>query len=157
MKSAIVYYSYSGNTHKAAQCLSGALKSRGEEVVPVRIRPLKEDNNLVLQFLNTVMGKKPELYRTLLDLSGFDRVIIGCPVWAFTPTPPVNTYLDKCTSLGGKKAVAFVTYSVGLGSKQTLSAMKKRLRSKGATEVKTISFKQGQDASLSRDEFLKIL
>ena len=157
MRSIVVYYSYSGNTHKVAQGLVGALKSRGEEVTPVRIRPLKEDRNLVIQILNTILGKKPELYRTLLDLSGFDRIIVGCPVWAFTPTPAINTYLDKCASLGGKKAVAFVTHKIGLGSKQTLSAMKKRLELKGAKSVKTISFQQNHPAEKYKNEFLKLL
>lgn len=157
MKSVIVYYSYSGNTHRAAQALSEALREKGDEVRPVRIRPLKEDKNFLTQCVSSFFRKKPELYKTLLDLGDFDRVIIGSPVWAFKPAPPVNTYLSNIGSLEGKEAISFVTYGSGTGKDKALKALKSALEKKGAKSVKTISFQQDQPAQDCKNEFLKLL
>ena len=152
MKTAIVYYSFSGNTHRVAQIMTDVLKNKGHEVTPVRIRPLKEEASFLKQCRDAFLGKKPELYRTLLDLSGFDRVIFGSPVWAFKPVPAINTYLDKCSGLEGKETFCFVTYGSGAGKKKTLEIMKKRLAAKGARLGGEVSFQQGESDEKCKDK-----
>ncbi len=105
MKSAVIYYSYSGNTHRVAQLIIDLLKNKGEEAIPIRIRPLKEEASFIVQCIEAFLGKKPKLYRTLLDLKDFDRVIMGSPAWAFKPAPAINSYLNECSSLDGKTAI----------------------------------------------------
>ena len=146
MKSAVVYYSFSGNTHRVAQDIIDILKQKGEEVTPVRIRPLKEETLFLKQCSEAFLAKKPELYNTLLDLRVFDRLIIGSPVWALKPAPAINTYLDKCSSLSGKEALCFVTYGSGLGKDRALEVMKKRLEAKGAKVKNTVSVQQAESA-----------
>lgn len=156
MRSAIIYYSYSGNTHRVAEAIMNILKSKDEEIIPVRIRPLKEEANFFMQCVEAFFSRKPELYRTLLDLKGFDRVIIGSPVW-FKPAPAINTFLDKCGSLEGKEAVCFVTHGVGIGKNMTLKIIRKGLEAKGARNVKTISFREAESAAETREKLLKLL
>jgi flavodoxin len=157
MKSAVVYYSYSGNTHRIAQMICDILREKGQEVVPVRIRPLKEETSFFIQCRDAVLGKKPEIYRTLLDLTGFDRVILGSPVWAFKPVPAINAYLASCSTLDGTSAVCFVTYGSGTGKEKALSVMEKGLRGKGANVVAKISFQQDESPDASREKLSKVL
>lgn len=157
MKTAIVYYSYSGNTHRLAQLILGILKERGEEAVPIRVRPLKEETSFFIQCKEAFFGKKPELYKTLLGLKDFDRIILGSPVWAFKPAPAVNTYLDKCSSLNGKEAIPFITYGSGTGKDKALLIMKKSLEAKGARVLKTMSFQQGESAASCREKLKEVL
>lgn len=156
MKSAIVYYSYTGNTHRVVHLIIGILKQKGEDAIPVRIRPLKEETNFFVQCAGAFFSKKPELYRTLLNLKGFDRIIVGSPVWAFKPAPAINTFLDKCNSLDGMEAVCFVTYGSGTGKESALRVIKSALERKGARNTKTISFQQNQPDEECRKELLKI-
>lgn len=146
MKTAVVFYSYSGNTNRIAHMMIDFLKSKDEEAIPIRIRPLKEETNFIMQCRDAFLAKKPELYQTLLDLKDYDRIIIGSPVWAFKPAPSINTYLDKCSSLAGKRAVCFVTYGSGAGKDKTLASMKKTVESKGANVISVISFQQAENA-----------
>lgn len=157
MKTAVVYYSYTGNTHRVAQLIIGVLKSRGEEAIPVRIRPLKEETNFLKQCRDSFLRKKPELYKTLLELKNYDRIILGSPVWAFNPAPALNTYLDNCTSLEGKEAICFVTYGSGAGKEKALGILKKSLKIKGVKVVGEISFQQNEKLEVSKGKISKML
>lgn len=157
MKSAIIYYSFTGNTHRVASLFADILKEKGEEPVLVRIRPLKEDVSFLKQCKEAFLGKKPELYRTLLCLKDFDRIIIGSPVWAFKPAPAINTYMDKCDSSEGKEAICFVTYGSGAGKNKALGIMKKTLGKKGIPVVGMVSFQQGEGDKKCREKILEIL
>jgi flavodoxin len=157
MKTAVIYYSYTGNTHRVAQLIAGILREKGDDVIPIRIRPLKEEANFLIQCLQAFFTGKPELYRTLLDLKDFDRIFIGSPVWAFKPAPAINTFLDKCSSLEGKEAVAFVTFGTGIGVAGTLKFMEKGFETKGARSVKTISFRADEPTGRCREKVEKLL
>ncbi|MBL7155826.1 MAG: NAD(P)H-dependent oxidoreductase [Candidatus Omnitrophica bacterium] len=157
MKTAVVYYSFTGNTHRVAQIIVDILKNKGEDVVPVRIRPLKEETSFFMQCKDAFLAKKPELYKTLLDLKDFDKVILGSPVWAFKPAPAINTYLDKCVLGEGKKAILFVTYGSGTGKKKALEVMKKGIEKKGASVIKALSFQQAEKEKSCREKIEKVL
>ena len=157
MRTAVVYYSFTGNTHRIAQVLIGVLKSKGEEVIPVRIRPLKEEANFLKQCRDSFLGKKPELYRTLLDLGDYGRIVLGSPVWAFNVAPALNAYLDKCSSLEGKEAICFVTYGSGLGKKRTLEILKKGLEAKGAKVVGKVAFQQRENLENCKKKLSRVL
>ena len=96
------------------------------------------------------MSRKPELYKTLLDLKGFDRIILGSPVWAFKPAPAINSYIVKCSSLDGKEVILYVTYGSGTGKDKAIGAMKKSLEARGARVVGTVSFQQAEELELCR-------
>lgn len=157
MKSVVVYYSFTGNTDRLAKLIIDILNKRGEEAIQVRIRPLKEEKNFLAQCRDAFLARKPELYKTLLDLGEFDKVFLGSPVWAFKPAPAVNTYLEECGSLNGKTAICFVTYGSGTGKDKALDAMKKRLEAKGAHVTEKISFQQTEKADSCRKKLERIL
>ena len=157
MKNAIVYYSFSGNTHRIAQVIADILKDKGEEAIPVRIRPLKEEKSFLAQCKEAFFGKKPDLYNTLLDLGQFDRIILGSPVWAFKLTPAINTYMDRCSSLEGKSAVCFVTYGSGVGKDKAIEIMQKALEKKGARVTGKVSIQQAETRESAKKKLMEVL
>jgi len=156
MKTAIVYYSYSGNTDRVAGLIAGILRKKGDDVTPVRIRPLKETRNFLAQCKEAFLSGKPELYRTLLDLKDFDRIVLGSPVWAFNPAPAINTYIERCGSLEGKEVFLYVTYGSGTGKDRALDAMRKGLEARGARVAGTFSFQQAEGLESCRRKIREV-
>jgi len=145
MKSLIVYYSYTGNTEQVAYRLVEMLKSRGEVVIR-KLEPLDEARNFFMQCLQAASGRKAELRsvvkRVSFNISEYDLICIGTPVWAFAPTPAINAYLDRLTGAEGKKAVVFTTFGSGTGVGRCVNTITKRLANKGVTSVKKLNIQQ---------------
>ncbi|MDD5496484.1 MAG: flavodoxin [Candidatus Omnitrophica bacterium] len=135
MKSLITYYSFSGNTDKAAQILADALKSKGE-VDMQRLKPKTEIMKFFAQCRAAFTNKRAELEGSVnFDASHHDLILIGSPVWAFAPTPVINSFLDKLSGMNGKRAIVFLTYGSGAGVKKCFNHIKTILKNKGAFDV----------------------
>jgi NAD(P)H-dependent FMN reductase len=82
----------------------------------------------------TVSGEKDEL-RTRPAVDQYDAVVFACPVRGGAPPPPMATYLSGIPSLLGKQVALVVTgfFPAGVGTNQTLAAMKEACAAKGAT------------------------
>jgi len=139
MKTLITYYSYSGITAKVVDIFSEVLQKKGDVKIQ-RLKPKKEITSFAGQCLAARFGKRCELEDGILfDAGAYDTVIIGLPVWAFAPTPAVNTYLDNVSSLGGKKAIVLVTSGSGAGVNMCFKAIRRILENKGASAIKEIN------------------
>ncbi len=94
MKIAVLYYSFEGNTHKAAETIAEAT---GAELI--RISPQKEIPTNKLKYLlggfQAITKKCPKLNEIEQDLSQYDLLFIGTPVWASTITPPIRSLLKE--------------------------------------------------------------
>lgn len=141
MKSAIIYYSYSGNTRKAALLLSEYLKSKGEVEI-LELKALDESGNFLGQCQRAFRHKKANLAAINFDLSNCDLVCFGTPVWAFGPAPAMNAYLDQLQGCENKEAVVFTTYGSGTGNDRCLNYMQTILTQKGITNFKKFSVQQ---------------
>ena len=141
MKSLIVYYSYSGNTKKVAEVLTGLLKEKGEVSV-VELKALDEARAFLVQCRRALSKVRAKIEPDNFNLSGYDLVCLGTPVWAFAPTPAINTFLDNCAGLGGKEAAVFTTYGSGSGNKRCLAYMQNTLLKKGAKKCEQFSIQQ---------------
>ena len=92
----VVFYSRSGTTRRIAKALSEALKCDLEEITEPRrrtgflgyIRSLLEASR---KRPSTIAPKKH-------DVSLYDLVIIGTPVWAWSLSSPVRAYLMATAS-----------------------------------------------------------
>lgn len=119
MKTLVVYYSRDGHTKIVAKEMAAALAADIEE-----IRELKSRKGIFGWLLagHDASRKKPTEIATFnTDPNGYDLVIIGTPVWAFTMTPAIRTWLTKY----GKnlKNVAFFATMGGSGDKRTFTKM----------------------------------
>ena len=119
MKTLIVYYSRSGHTKTIADELVKRLSADSEEIHETKSR------TGIIGYLragkDATFKKATPIESCAIDPSGYDLVIIGTPVWAFTMAGGVRTWL---TEHGKKlKQVAFFATMGGSGDKRTFVHM----------------------------------
>jgi flavodoxin len=141
VKSIIIYYSLTGNTHKLAESLASRLKEKGE-VSLLRLIPLDESKTFLGQCWRAFLGLKASISELQTDLSNYDFICLGTPVWAFGPTPAVNKYLEICSGLEGKKIILFITYGSGTGINRCFKKMEEKLHKKGVTIIQRLGIQQ---------------
>lgn len=141
MKTAIIYYSHSGNTKKIADILSDYLKQAGE-VEAIGLQAQDETANFFRQSARAFRHKRAKISQVNFDLDKYDLICFASPVWAFGPAPAMNTYLDKCFNVGGKEIILFTTYGSGTGNERCLRFMQDILARKGAGQFKQFSIQQ---------------
>lgn len=93
MKNLIVYYSRTGNTEKVAEEINEILEGEMEEIID------RKNRNGFFGFLiggfDAFREKETDINPISHDLSKFDRVIIGTPIWAGKMVPAVRTFINK--------------------------------------------------------------
>lgn len=65
---------------------------------------------------------RPAIEGPLPDVSGYDAVLVGFPIWWYVAPKIVNTFLEGC-DLSGKKIAVFAT-SGGSGMGRTIEELK---------------------------------
>jgi flavodoxin len=143
MKSAIAYYSYSGNTKKVALFLRDYLEKDGA-VRLIELNALDEPSSFFRQAQRAFFRQEAKIEAVGFDLSGFDLICFGTPVWAFGPTPAMNTYLKRCFGLENKSVILFTTYGSGTGNRRCLRIMRNIVKSKDAKPIRSFSISQAR-------------
>jgi flavodoxin len=113
-KMLIIYYSHTGTTKYIAEKLSektGGDLFRIETVktYPGQYSALTEEAKRELQ-----EGDLPALKKGPPDMSSYDLILVGGPVWWYTVATPVMSFL-KQADFKGKKVAAFCTHEGGIG------------------------------------------
>ena len=119
MKKLFIYYSYSGNGELVAQ----KMREKGYD-----IRKVETIKKLPKSFFFAMMSggfqagvkMKAKLKEFNFDVSSYDEVVIGSPIWNGRFPPAINTVLTKVNFEG--KELSFVFYS---GSGEGKSALKR--------------------------------
>ena len=123
MKTAVIYYSMSGNTKMVAEMISQKLSADVIEIQPVKAYPDKGFRKFIWGGKSAVMGDKPALQPYRFD-DDYDTVIIGTPVWASSFTPPIRSFIEENrAALKGKRFAVFVCYSGG-GAEKAIEKLK---------------------------------
>lgn len=108
MKKIFIYYSLSGN----GEMVADYLKERKIDIRKVVLKKILP-NNMILRILSggflAGINHRDELINFDDDISNYDEVIIGSPIWNGKLSCPINTVLDKI-ELNNKK-VTFILYS----------------------------------------------
>lgn len=114
MKKLVVYYSYTGNTKKIAKIIQEKLNCDILELTPKT--PFSTDYQTVVDEYqnNSIDNKEIEINNINIDFSEYDEIIIGTPVWWYTISPVVTTFLKKY-DLSTKKVYLFATNAGWLG------------------------------------------
>jgi len=131
VRSLIIYYSRTGKTRFLAEKLGEELQSD-----LVEIKDLKKRSGIfgfLRAALEACLGQKTELVPMSINLTEYGIIILATPVWAYSPTPAINTFLDTC-SLAGKKVILLVT-SRGVGYGGALDILKRRVEESGGEVV----------------------
>ena len=115
MKTAVVYFSWSGNTRFAAETI--AKKAEAD------LFDIKADTPYSSDYGKCCDEAKPECYGKQLrpikhieglDLSKYDMVFVGTPNWWGTMAPPVRTWVTQSKdAIKGKTVCLFQTHGGG--------------------------------------------
>ena len=124
-KTLIVYYSLEGNTKYAAERIASELGADTLRIRPKRAYPKRGFRKFIWGGKSAVMAETPELLPYQFSADGYDRIIIGFPVWAGNVTPPIRTFLKE-NDLEGKRIAAFACQS-GSGAEKAFGKLKAAL------------------------------
>lgn len=104
IKVLVAYFSYSGTTRAIANAIS---EKTGGDLF--EITPQDEYSNVYPESNNEIRGnKRPPLTNTVENMSEYDIVFVGYPVWWHATPAPVNTFLESY-DLTGKLIIPFCT------------------------------------------------
>jgi hypothetical protein len=73
--------------------------------------------------------EKTSIEPASIDVSDYDQLVFGSPVWAFKPTPAIHAAIDSLKGCEGKKATAFCTHGGRPG--QTAEVFQKWIEARG--------------------------
>ncbi len=127
MKDLIVYYSLEGNTEYVVDRIKAKLDADALRLVPKKAYSTKGAAKFIWGGKSAIMQEKPALEEYEIDLTKYDRIIFGFPVWASTFTPPIRTFInDNREALSGKRFAAFACQS-GNGAEKAFEKLEKYL------------------------------
>jgi flavodoxin len=114
MKTAVVFYTLDGNCAVVAEQINAQLNA---DFIRLKTVDDKKRSKMGKFFWGGSMvfsHKKPPLKPYTFDPAAYDLIIIGVPVWAGSPAPPIQTFLSE-TVISGKKIALFVCHGGGKG------------------------------------------
>ena len=125
-KTLVAYFSASGVTAKTAKQLSDAIGADLHEIKP-KVLYTKEDldwRNAKSRSSVEMKDKssRPEITDDEIDISRYDTVFVGFPIWWYVAPTIINTFLEA-HDFSGKTVVVFAT-SGGSGFGNTLKELK---------------------------------
>jgi len=114
MKAAVVFYSCDGNSKFIAEQVKTHLNA---DLIQLYTKDEKKRGKIATMFWGCAMvfsRKNPPLKPYIFDPAAYDLIILGAPVWAGSPAPPLKTFLAQ-TAITGKKIALFVCHGGGKG------------------------------------------
>lgn len=125
-KTLVVYFSATGNTKSVAEEIARLTGADLYEIVPAdpyTAEDLNYNNNdcRANQEMNDASAR-PAIGSEAIDVSSYDTVFVGYPIWWGTMPRIINTFLDTY-DLSGKTVLPFCT-SGGSGISQSVSAIR---------------------------------
>lgn len=122
MKGIVVFYSLEGNCKLIGTTIAESL---GFEVLDLKVKnpiPTKGPKKYLIGGRSAITKSSPELETIIPDLSDYELIIVGAPVWAATFAPALRSFATSA-HLENKK-IAFFTCSAGGPTKKCISDMK---------------------------------
>ncbi len=147
MRTVIVYHSHSGRTRALAEQVRDA--SGGDLV---EVKPRTPYGLLSAYSRGTSRARHREvdaIEPAVIDVSAYDRIVIGTPVWGGHPTPVINGAVAALQGAEGKSAVLFVTCGYSPG--ESFPVLRAALVARGVNVVGEFPFARkelGDDARI---------
>lgn len=105
----IATYSFSGTTKRAADQLAKALSNADQYEIEVPQGTFSPDMYETSDIAKKQIadGNYPSLVNSLPDLSQYDLVLVGSPVWSGQPATPIHTFLSQIQDYQGQVATFY--------------------------------------------------
>lgn len=121
MRALVVFYSLEGNTKFISETINEELNGDIVEIKPLKQIPTGGFRKYLWGGKQVMFKDKPDIEPISTDLSKYDLIILGTPVWASRFAPVFNTFLEKhkienkkialfCCHGGGKEGKTFVDF-----------------------------------------------
>lgn len=121
----VAYFSASGVTRKAAEKLAAAAGGDLFEIepeIPYTSADLDwMDKKSRSSIEMSDKSSRPAIVKKSLDLSEYDSIFVGFPIWWYVAPTIINTFLESC-DFSGKKIILFAT-SGGSGFGNTVKEL----------------------------------
>ena len=128
MKKLVAYFSASGVTRRKSEALAKVIGADLHEIAPVESYTDADLDWTNKRSRSTVEmqdpSSRPALKEPKTDLSAYDTVYIGFPIWWGVAPHAVNTFIES-NELAGKQLVIFAT-SGGSGLSPAVHDLQKR-------------------------------
>ncbi|MDR1904817.1 MAG: NAD(P)H-dependent oxidoreductase [Treponema sp.] len=114
MKTAVIYFSYEGNCRLIAEQIQEIAHA---ELLDLHLQEEKQRKGLakyVWGGRQVMLNQKPSLKPYTFDSASYELIIIGTPVWAGSPAPALDTFLEQ-TRIIGKQVALFCCCAGGKG------------------------------------------
>ncbi len=135
IRACVIFYSYSGITRGIAEAISS---SAGCDIIEIKTKkPYTSFSAYTAGVLRSRKGEADQIEQEEIDVSEYDLLIIGTPVWAWKPSPAINSAVRALCGCEGKTAAIFTTCSNQPG--EALPLLGKSLREKGVEVISEIS------------------
>lgn len=112
MKTLVAYFSASGVTKHVAKELAGQISADTYEIKPVKpytdadLNWMDKNSRSSLEMRDK--SSRPEVITGDIDVSEYDRILLGYPVWWYTAPTIVNTFLEAY-DFSGKEIIIWAT------------------------------------------------
>ena len=108
----VAYFSASGVTTKVAGKLASALEADTYEIKP-EVKYTKADLNWMNKKSRSSVEMNDRSFRPAIitgdvDVSGYDTIYLGFPIWWYVAPTVINTFLESY-DFSGKKIILFAT------------------------------------------------
>ena len=125
MRRLVVYYSLSGNTEEAAQKIAEKLDAELLKLGTVKTMPKSFAAQILVGGGQVMMNYIPELKPIDKDISLYDEIILGSPIWNSKGVPAINAFLKDENAAGKVTSLFFL--SGGGEIQKGLEAITKKL------------------------------
>ncbi len=152
MNKLVVYFSYSGNTKIIVKKIKECLNCDVLEIKTVI--PYSNDYETVVndEHNSEASNYLPEIQKINVDLSKYDEIILGTPVWWYRPAPAIRTFL-KQNDLSNKHIYPFATNAGWLG--KTFKEIKALCPNSEVSEGMNIVFESYSDKLVTNENDIK--
>ncbi len=132
----IVYHSETGQTRSVAEQVA-----RRTNAILIPVYDQAHYNAVTRYLVGARLARNREralIKPAEIDVSSYEGIVVGSPVWAWHPTPAINTAINIMTGCEGKPAIVFAT-SGGMPG-ETVQMMEEALATRGVRVQGTFHF-----------------
>ncbi|TDF67582.1 hypothetical protein E1J61_02290 [Cupriavidus sp. L7L] len=152
-QTAVVYFSRSGNTALAARHVAQRLNAQLFELQAT-------DYALGLggwaHAMNDARKHVADITPRTIDLTQFDTVYLGSPVWLYSPAPPIWAFAEN-NRFDGKRVILFNTFNSHVGA-EYIEAFRDTVMQRGARSFEHRHILRGRmTQQITPDEMLKAI
>ena len=142
----VICYSYTGVTRGVAEQIRN---SCGGDIVEVKTREKYSTFTAYTRgVLRSRQGEHDAIDPDVIDVSSYDLLVIGTPVWAWKPAPAINAAVAALKGCEGKNAVIYVTCNGQFG--EALPLLKKALEARRVQVLAEIGFAKKDVGDMNR-------